>query len=62
MRAVVPGDDERRGTAGQGEDGAEGGVQPVRVHEVGVGTGHAEGGDRGRVAAAGHVDVAGARR
>ncbi len=60
IRPVVPGDHEGRAAPAEREDCAEGGVQPVRVHQVGVRAGRPERGDGAGVAAARHLHVFGA--
>ncbi|GAA3503952.1 hypothetical protein GCM10019016_110650 [Streptomyces prasinosporus] len=60
VRPVVPGHDQRGVPSAEGEHRAEGGVQSVRVHQVGVRAGGPQRGHRPRVAAARHVHVVGA--
>ncbi len=57
---VVPGDHQRGAAPAEREHGTEGGVQPVGVHQVGIGTGRPERGHGGRVAAARDVHMVGA--
>jgi hypothetical protein len=58
--AVVQRDDERGASAAERERGAEGGVQAVRMDEVGVGAGGSQRGHGAGVAAARHLHMVGA--
>lgn len=59
VRTGVPGDDERGAPAAERERGPQRGVQPVRVHEIGVRAGHPQRGHGGRITAARHGNVLG---